>query len=313
MLSLAAPAAFGFLDNDVAPIRIEGRGEITEEEWEDNPTGLHVPEGKTISLVGGNIEMTKGTHYKIYEADEDGNPVYEQEEDEWGDPAYQIETDDNGEPIYDEESSPVYKTDENGDPLPTYILDDEGNPVPVSETVNAADIESPGGRINIAAVASPGEVIPAESGLDISSSERGNITLADKTFADVSGEGGGSIFIRGGNFLADDSKIRSRTLGNKDGGVIDIQADTVSLSRGAGIETDTFGPGKGSRISIRAAGPVMFASENSEGWIPYLSACSGDESHENMEEADIGDGGDVLVEAKNIYFKEGEIILDTSG
>ena len=33
VLSIAAPSAFGFLDNDISPITLEGREKITEQEW----------------------------------------------------------------------------------------------------------------------------------------------------------------------------------------------------------------------------------------------------------------------------------------
>ncbi|MCP4108648.1 MAG: filamentous hemagglutinin N-terminal domain-containing protein [Desulfobacteraceae bacterium] len=68
VLSTATPTAFGFLDNDVAPVSIEGRGEILKEEWdEDNPTGLNVSEGNTISVIGGNIEIKNGTFFEMHD------------------------------------------------------------------------------------------------------------------------------------------------------------------------------------------------------------------------------------------------------
>ncbi|MCP4351223.1 MAG: filamentous hemagglutinin N-terminal domain-containing protein [Desulfobacterales bacterium] len=74
VLSASPPAAFGFMGNSTALITIEGRGEITEKEWNENHTGLHVSEGKTVSVIAGNIEMKKGTHYQ---KQEHGNPVAE--------------------------------------------------------------------------------------------------------------------------------------------------------------------------------------------------------------------------------------------
>ncbi len=77
VLTASLPAAFGFLGNSTAPITFEGRGEITEEEWNENRTGLHVSEGKTVSVIAGNIEIKKGTHHQKQGIDEDGNPVIE--------------------------------------------------------------------------------------------------------------------------------------------------------------------------------------------------------------------------------------------
>ncbi|MDM8525332.1 filamentous hemagglutinin N-terminal domain-containing protein [Desulfococcaceae bacterium HSG8] len=59
VMSVAAPTAFGFLNNEIGSISFEGRGEITEQEWKDNPSGLHVSEGKTISLIGGISNLQK--------------------------------------------------------------------------------------------------------------------------------------------------------------------------------------------------------------------------------------------------------------
>ncbi|OQX21510.1 MAG: hypothetical protein BWK80_33110 [Desulfobacteraceae bacterium IS3] len=80
MLSVSEPAAFGFLDENSGKITIEGKGKLGEDLWGENDTswrdwwkhtgikedgnknltffpGLVVPEGKNISLVGGDIEI----------------------------------------------------------------------------------------------------------------------------------------------------------------------------------------------------------------------------------------------------------------
>jgi filamentous hemagglutinin family protein len=45
ILNVAPIEAFGFLGNSVASISVEGRGEISADEWDnDNPTGLKVSE-----------------------------------------------------------------------------------------------------------------------------------------------------------------------------------------------------------------------------------------------------------------------------
>lgn len=77
VLSAAEPAAFGFLDNDIAPISVEGKGELTTEVWDqeykdwwewrhNNPDfapGLEVPAGESLFLVGGDIQI-KGTYFQ---------------------------------------------------------------------------------------------------------------------------------------------------------------------------------------------------------------------------------------------------------
>ncbi|MCP4111830.1 MAG: filamentous hemagglutinin N-terminal domain-containing protein [Desulfobacteraceae bacterium] len=187
VLSAANPAAFGFLDNNVAPITFEG-GEAEPAGREDN-SGLCVSKGNTISVIGGNIEI-------------------------------------------------------------------KGN------------IKAPEGRINIAGVASGGEAIPADSGTDVSSFDKmGDITISDKSLADVSGEGSGSVFIRGGRFFSDNSEINAETLGNKNGGAVDIRVGSLSFTNGASIITGTNGTGRGADTEIHATDSVAFSGErgNSDG------------------------------------------------
>ncbi|OQW91418.1 MAG: hypothetical protein BWK78_04705 [Thiotrichaceae bacterium IS1] len=64
LLTLAPIRAFGFVSDTIAPITVAaGRGQIGETDWDGKPTGLSVPEGKTLSLIGGNIEIKNGTFY----------------------------------------------------------------------------------------------------------------------------------------------------------------------------------------------------------------------------------------------------------
>lgn len=61
IFSAAAPSAFGFLDNDIAPISMEGKGEIPAEDWKGMfSTGLIVQGDSALSLIGGDIEIGKG-------------------------------------------------------------------------------------------------------------------------------------------------------------------------------------------------------------------------------------------------------------
>ncbi|MCP4104830.1 MAG: filamentous hemagglutinin N-terminal domain-containing protein [Desulfobacteraceae bacterium] len=135
MLSAAPPSAFGFMDKG-APITFDGK-EIPESDWDGNSTGLAVSEGKTISVIGGDIEIA-GSFYE--------------------------------------------------DTLR-------------EKNILLGSLDAPGGRVNIAGIGSEGEVVPTESGLDISSAESGSIMLDDHALISVSGQGSGSIYIRPGNFL----------------------------------------------------------------------------------------------------------------
>jgi len=255
LLALAAPSAFGFLDNDVSPITIEGRGEITEQEWEKNPAGLHVfrrenhipCRRKHRNKKSTSVISQKRDGYGPVFVDDAGNRVIA---DEAGNP---MPVDENGN--YDPEGSFILLIDPDGNFM-LGNLDEIASLHSVTEARNAGDVKAPQGRINIAGVASAGEVIPKDGGLEITSPEKGRITLSE-TFADVSGEGAGSVFIRGGQFLARDSKIHAETMGDQDGGIIDIQADTASFADGLVLSSTTQGKGKGADIRIRAEEPGM--------------------------------------------------------
>ncbi len=295
VLSLAVPTAFGFLDSDISPITFEG-GEISDPDDEDHAV-IRVSEGKTVSVIGGGIEM-RGISYRRPATDDEGNPVYEQAADEQGDPVYEIETGEDGEPLHDDDGQPVYRTDENGENIPVYVTDENGDPVQAVETVNPPNIAAPAGQISMIAAGSESEVDIANPVSEIGS-PKSDITLSDKAKTDVSGTGAGSVFIRSGRLFADDSTIQAKTLGDQDGGRVDIQADDMSFTRGANINCQVEGAGRGADVGIRASGPFLFAGESSDAEPSRIGVETG------LESKDAGDGGTLLVEAEDISFADG--------
>jgi filamentous hemagglutinin family protein len=247
ILTVAPVEIFGFLNSPVAPISIQGHGEVTQE----LETGLSVPEGKTLSLIGGPIEMWMGTFFKIMAVDDDGNESI--------------------------------------------------------EITNLPMLSAPSGRINIAAVASQGEVKLGGDFVDITSfSQLTDIHIKENTWLQTTGEGGGSILIRGGQFFADDSTIEAKTLGSMDGGVIDIQANAISLTNGATINGNTEGTGKGTDILLHAVDSLKVIGENSEAKRSAILSRSGIFSE--LTDDNLGNAGKIDLEAKNILFKDGSVI-----
>ena len=124
VLTVASPTAFGFLGNNPAAITIQG-------------SRLRVPEGKAMSVVGGDIQIQ-------------GNPNL---------PSFRIPT-----------------------------------------------LGASGGRIQLASVASPGEALfnPLELAPDLqvhSFARLGRLTLSQEAFIDTSGNGGGTVLLRGDHLL----------------------------------------------------------------------------------------------------------------
>jgi len=69
VLSAAEPTAFGFLDSAPGSISFKGKGNMMNRDWNGKDTGLIVPTGKTISVIGGDIDMRQGSsvegfHYR---------------------------------------------------------------------------------------------------------------------------------------------------------------------------------------------------------------------------------------------------------
>lgn len=118
-------------------------------------------------------------------------------------------------------------------------------------------LEAPSGQVNLASRASPGEVIlsTANEAPTLSVGRLGDVTISDLTLIEVSGDGGGTVVIRGHDLRVDNAGIFANTLGNTDGAEIgvDVQvANGVVLSKGALLTTDIFGAGNAGNIQLTA-------------------------------------------------------------
>ena len=252
VLTVDPPSAFGFLDDTAAPIKVDG-------------SYLKVPEGETLSLVGGDITLSDATLY------------------------------------------------------------------------------APGGEIDLVSVASAGEVTFGASGPGVDSFERLgdiNITRSDAEHVkiddteigdvDVSGEGGGVVYVRGGNFYLDGGRVLANTMGDEDSrGGIDVRVrDTVAFENGTRVYSTTTGKGdagdilleasdlslltgaqvstnawegstgKGGSITVNADGKVAIGGKSSAGYSSGLFSNTYGE----------GDGGNITVTASSLSLEEGGVI-----
>ena len=179
LLTVAPVAAFGFLGESPAPITVNGGF-------------LQVPEGQTLSLIGGDISLSNATLY------------------------------------------------------------------------------APAGRINLASVGSAGEVVPSDTDLAMQGFGRLGAIAVERTTAeriqidevelgdvDASGQGGGAIFIRGGQFVAQGRSLtQANTTGDQDGHGINIEVNRLALTDGSRIQSDTSGAGRGGDINVTATEDV---------------------------------------------------------
>jgi len=128
-------------------------------------------------------------------------------------------------------------------------------------TVSDATLEALSGRINLASIANPGDVMLKPQDL-VLSAQAGDISLqgSDITVSGITSDGepiasgrGGSIYIRGGQF-----EIEDYTLVTADGGKINVQADNFFV-RGELASYALAGTGQSSSIKIKVVGSTTFS------------------------------------------------------
>jgi hypothetical protein len=128
------------------------------------------------------------------------------------------------------------------------FLDPTSGPATVGSRLRA-----PGGTINLASVAAPGEVpiIPGELNL-LSYLRLGNIRV-DQSTIDVSGGAGGSIFIRSGVLTLINKGLVRSISPTAAGGVIDLATSEQ-------IQISGFGSGILSNASTGDTGPILITT-----------------------------------------------------
>jgi len=233
LLTVAPVEAFGFLDHTIAAISVTGPGKIMQTEPAN--TGLRVPVGKMLSLMGGAIDLNKG---------------------------YFFET------VTDEQVTVTR--------LPL--------------------LAAPAGQINLASVASSGEIRLGDGFLDVSSlMQFADMSISDQSLVTVSGPGNGKLLVRGQHLLINNSKLESQTLGEQDNALVDIQVGQLSLVQKSQIDARTEGKGSDIQVNIQAKEAVNLLTGSNINVSTY-----------NKEEG-AGDAGMVLIEAPTIS------IIDSSG
>ncbi len=112
---------------------------------------------------------------------------------------------------------------------------------------------------------------------------------------------GGDVFIyakENVEFL--DSKIVSDTNSSKDAGNITIEAKNISFMNGSGPGSQTYGDGKGGKITLTASDTLTLSGTNEDGYASSITSYS--------YEKDSGNAGDVLIDAKEISCEQGGLI-----
>ncbi len=142
--------------------------------------------------------------------------------------------------------------------------------VPLDQTLSVVggDMQMVGGRlraqsglVQIAGVASAGEVMPSQAGQTLTLvmqnfAQQGQVNLSGTaTVTTTSAVGGGTVLIRGGRLIFDAATLAATTLGAANGAAVghDIQAtEILEITNGTGIVAQVGGAGNGTAVQIEA-------------------------------------------------------------
>ena len=200
-----------------------------------------------------------------------------------------------------------------------------------------------GGQVHLASVASRGDVIlrtsDSEQALDMRDVEHlGTIRLSRFALVEASGNGSGSIVVRGHRLILDHSTLSVNNFGSRDGaeigididvaeivmndsllgarafqqgaaGSITVDAHNVMLKNGASIFTVAAGDGQGGAVTVSATGTIALDGTNAAGTFPTTITA-------NTQGRGVmaGAAGEVTVHARDIVLSNGAQISSlTSG
>ncbi len=252
VLTSSPPSAFGFISAQPAPITVQGSGSDYAYTTY-GLAGLYVPEGKTISLIGGDITVTSGLL--------DGRSV-----EPW--------------------------------------------------------LIASGGRINLASVASSGEVGIAANGLTMNGfTSLGNITLSGNGHFSLEPSTGaaGNLYIRGNNFYMDHFAIGAFSTDSFAGGVVDIRLNGDMLLSGSSIkatgdqfyQANTLQVTNASTISSNGIKDITIEAKSVE----ISTANARIESAYGVDNTGTAanNGGNILITTDSLTLDGGQIVTYTQG
>lgn len=122
-------------------------------------------------------------------------------------------------------------------------------------TIDYGFLGAEGGSLGIAGVGGAGDVSRGAGGYTGADSWA-TVSLTGSV-ATTSGDGGGAIFIRGGQFVMDQSNVESWSYGVENGAGVYVDADEVTLTGSSRLAGGTDYAGRGSNINVSAAGSVL--------------------------------------------------------
>jgi filamentous hemagglutinin family protein len=197
--------------------------------------------------------------------------------------------------------------------------------------IAGGNFNAPGGRVDIASVASPGEVVPNTGGapdLETGSFENLGTIAISEALIDAGGAGGGTVVIRGGRFLLNQSSVfasvteagsaepgagidvnvrenavlEESTMGtnvfggaNTDSGGVRITADNIEIKNFSQIQSVAF-PGSGATsgdIAVTAGNDLVLDNGS------LIRTGTGG----------TGDSGDIIARSRTLVVRDGSVFL----
>src|SRR3954453_18502340 len=112
-------------------------------------------------------------------------------------------------------------------------------------------LSAPGGTVTLTSLTGAGQSRVSDGA--VNAARQGTIRLSNQAAIDVSGNGGGTIRLRGGVLVAENSsRLAANSTGDRDHtGIIDVQAQTMRLDNSV-VQADTGSSGRGGTIMIAA-------------------------------------------------------------
>ncbi|MDM8560689.1 filamentous hemagglutinin N-terminal domain-containing protein [Candidatus Parabeggiatoa sp. HSG14] len=169
--------------------------------------------------------------------------------------------------------------------------------------INNSLLRTYSGRVNIAGIASQGDVIPLPEDLTLSA-QPGDVNLRNSfvTASSVTGGEEGGIYIRAGQLFLENTSVQANTRGSANAGKINVQANNLTATGGSKFISNTLGSGQGGEIKISVAGLTEFSGETRKRKVSAISATS----------RESGDGGNIKLETGSLNLKEGTAISVTT-
>lgn len=325
ILSAAAPAAFGFMDDSPAPAIFGGRGEISLDSFTGAQEGLRINKDQTFNVVSGDINFERGT-YLI---------------DDYGDKFRLGSLGTSGGQINlvaAASAGEVSITESKGIQTDGFSKLGRVNLTPntmlETDSVQGGNIGIKAGQITmddaeVRAFMNAEEVNGASAKVSLSANRINVKNNSELVFSSSNKSSGAQLALGGGDVKVQDSIINASSFGEGAGGSIDADVASFEFSGGKGaiflssnasgnagnmrvqakdikldntlLDAGVFGSGKGSAIALKATGNIDIGNHTEV----YLDSQS--------TEKDGGDSGHLTVEANHFTLTDSSIFSVSLG